>query len=83
MQRGLEVFATGEFFKRPPVFRPSLLRRVVRRRLINLGAHGIQIQLAVARANVFALLDLNQIAVFSFRRHSLLLYNPLLTTLSS
>ena len=73
MQCILKVVRTRKFFQTAPVFRTSLLRRIMRRSLINLRAHGIQIQFAVARTNILAPLDLNQPAVLFFRLHNLLL----------
>ena len=74
MQGLLEIFAAGKLFQAAPVFGAVFFGGVVRRRLVDLCAHGFEIQFAVAGANVFALFDLNQAAVLFFRLHDLLFY---------
>ena len=56
VQRFLEIVASRELFEAAPVFGAGLLGGIVRRRLIDARADGIQVQFAfLAGANIFAL----------------------------
>ncbi len=63
VQGGFEFFGAGEFFEAAPVFGAGFFGGVVGRGLVDAFADGGQVQFFVARADVFALLDLDQAAV--------------------